>query len=332
MPRITAAEIEHAIEHPADGQVGLLLDFEWLVPQIDGAWWSIHRDSEFPTHYVFTAPERMEPLLAENRRGREFAEKPYPMTTEDGWNLVRPMHYQSALERCELVPIRGRDLFAQLAATTDYHSVQVNSSCDTWNEPNKNGALLIACGGTRQLTQGLDPRPGTRTLPARSIAEIHRNLQSFHGLSEFTHRLEYAGEKLVAVYEGVDAHGRAHRQVFTPVEPQPDPLDYGPGVSAILCGGLLAFNFDSHRSTLRENFHRRTRESLHESTPELLRRLDELLKMLDPQTDRIGPEFFRFDHAPGFVKNKPQVITGAWLRETRGEFERFLAGGPEFRV
>ena len=31
------------------------------------------------------------------------------------------MHYQPALQRYELVPIRGHDVFARLAATTHYH-------------------------------------------------------------------------------------------------------------------------------------------------------------------------------------------------------------------
>lgn len=329
MPAITAEQVEHAIECPADGQVGLLLDFEWLVPQVDGQWWSNSRDPMFPTWYAFTAPERMEPLLEANQRGKAFAERPYPLTTPDGWNIARPLAYQSALEHCELVPMRGGDLFARLAATNDYHEVQVNSGCGTYDEPNRNGALLLVSGNTRLLAQGLDPRPGTRTLPARSIAEIHGYMRQFHGVTELTHRLEYIGGELAAVYEGSD-RGKPRRQAFTPVEAQADPRDYGPGTSRILCGGLMAHLLEFGRSTLHENLHPVMREGLHEQTPELLRQIGELMKMLDPQTDRIAPEHVRYGHTPGFVRPKPRVLTGAWLRETGPKFERFLAEGPGY--
>ncbi len=332
MPAVSVEQIEHAIENPADRQVGLLLDFEWLVPRVDGEWWFNRTDPQFPTYYCFTTPERMEPLRQENQRGKEFEEKPSPLTTPDGWNVVRPMKYQSSIERCELAPIRGRELFARLAATNDYHEVMINSGCGTYDEPNRGGALRLVSGNTRLLAQSLDPRPGTRILPARSIAEIHRYMRSFHLAGELTHRLEYPGDELAAVYEGSDVRGNLRRQAFTPVTPQSNPRDYGAGASQILCGGLMAHLLYSHRSTLRENFHPGTREGLHEETPELLRQIDELLKMLDPRTDRIVPEFFRYEHAPGFVRIHPEVIDGAWLRETRAEFERFLAGGPTFRL
>lgn len=328
MPAVTAANVEHAIEFPTVGQVELLLDFEWLVPHVDGRPWSDDGDPQFPTRYLFTAPERLEPLLRENQRGKEFDDKPYPLTTVDGWNLVRPMRFQSAIERCELVSIPGREIFARFAAAEDYHEIQINSGCGTCDEPHRHGAMRMACGWTRLLARGIDPRPTTRILPAKSIAEIHHFMRSFHLTAELTHRLEYIGGALAAVYEGFDINRKLRRQAFTLVEPQTDPRDYGAGVSQILCGGLMAHLLYTYRSTLRDNFHPGTRAGLHEFTPDLLRQIDEILKMLDPQTDRIGPEYFRDPFSVSFVKIHQEVMTGAWLREVRAEFARFLT---EFR-
>ena len=48
---------------PPTGRSALSLDFEWLVPRVEGGWLSTcntprHRpDSRFPTYYLFTAPE-----------------------------------------------------------------------------------------------------------------------------------------------------------------------------------------------------------------------------------------------------------------------------------
>lgn len=81
MPTISAESVEYAIQFPAPGQVDSLLDFEWLVPHVDGGWWGDGSDPLFPTYYLFTTPERMEPLREENQRGKEFEEKPYPLTT-----------------------------------------------------------------------------------------------------------------------------------------------------------------------------------------------------------------------------------------------------------
>jgi len=161
MPTISAESVEYAIQFPAPGQVDSLLDFKWLVPHVDGGWWGDGSDPLFPTYYLFTTPERMEPLREENQRGKEFEEKPYPLTTPVGWNLVRPRPFQSAIERCELVPIPGREIFARIAATDDYHQILINSGCGTYNEPHRRGPGCAKCARNSRgfsPSSALDPQ------------------------------------------------------------------------------------------------------------------------------------------------------------------------------
>jgi hypothetical protein len=278
MPRITAEEIERVIEHSAPGQAELFLDFEWLIPVVDGTPWADFKDPLFPTYYLFTAPERFEPLKASNQVGKAFEQNPWSLSLPDGWQRARPAPYLSALESCELVPMPGREIFPRIAQRSEYHEVIVNSGCARYDEPNKNGTLQIATGCVALLARGIDPRPETRVLPARSIAEIHHVMRRIHGVDEWAHQLEYVDGELAAVYEGVDNFRRLRRQAFTPVNPQPDPQAFGEGVSQIMCGGIVAWGMDMHHSTLKSNFHPGTRDGLFEDTPDVLRQIDEVLK------------------------------------------------------
>lgn len=321
---VTADQVEAAIVAPAPGQLELFLDFEWLVPFADGEPWVLRDGTPFTVDYVFTRPERFEPLRAENRRGKEFEERPYPLTTPDGWNRVRPMRHQRALDECELSPVRGRDLFPRVLARGDYHTIHVNACCGTWDEPRRHGELRMPSGFAPLWVGGVDPRPEARILPARSIAEIRLAMQFFHTVHDPTHRLEYVGDTLAAIYEGTDVHDKPRRQAFALVTAQPDPRDFAPEVSEVLCGGLLAHRIVDRRWDLDNNFHEATRQALRDDTPYILRLIDEVQKMLDPSTDKVPPACFRFEFAPAFVKPKPHILTGEWLRETRRKFVEFV--------
>lgn len=325
MPAVTPDQIEAAIYAPAPGQVERFLDFEWLVPVLSGQIWGLYETPPYTTDYLFTRPERFEPLRAENQRGKAFEAAPYPLTTPDGWNIIRPMKYQPAIEHCQLVPTSGRAVFERIAFRGDYHTIHINSGCGTYDDAQLNGELRMPCGWTPLWLDGMDPRPGTRILPAQSIAEIHCFMRQALLTSEFTHRLEYVDGELAAIYEGKNINGKPASQAFTLVTPQSNPRDFGPDVSEILCGGMMAYMLDSSRSTLEHNFHEGTRAHLRERTPDIIREIDEILKMVDPSTEQVLPEYFRHGFAPSFVKTKPWVISQGWLHETRKMFVAFAA-------
>ncbi|MFO0941389.1 MAG: hypothetical protein U0930_11530 [Pirellulales bacterium] len=145
---ITVEQIESAIYSPAKGQAELFLEFAWLVPTVDGQIWGDYATPPFTVDYAFTQQQRFEPLLSENQRGKEFETNPHPLMTPDGWNIVRPMYYQPSLERCRLVPVSGRELFKRLAARDDYHTLHINSSCGSYDDPLRNGEIRMPCGWT----------------------------------------------------------------------------------------------------------------------------------------------------------------------------------------
>lgn len=328
MPNLTPDQIEAAIMHPAPGQVSMFLEYEWLVPVADGRVWGLYQAPPFTTDYLFTRPERFEPLLADNQRGKAFEANPSPLTTPDGWNIIRPMKYQAALDQCVLTPMLGSDIFARVLARGDYHTIHINPSCGTYDDPRRNGELRMPCGWTPLWVAGIDPRPEARILPVHSVAEIHMAMRQFHLVRDATHKLEYVDDVLAAVYEGHDLNEKPRRQAFALVEPQAEPRAFAPQVSGVLCGGQLAYMLDSQRSTLQHNFHEGTRLGLHGRTPDIVREIDEILKMLDATTDQLPPHSFRTEFAPSFVARKRHVITGAWLRETRQMFIEFATSDP----
>ncbi|MFM2421703.1 MAG: hypothetical protein RL291_233 [Pseudomonadota bacterium] len=328
MPSPTADQIEAAISHPAPGQVSIFLDYEWLVPIVGEQPWGLYHAPPYTTDYLFTRPERFEPLLVENQRAKAFEANPYPLTTPDGWNVIRPMKHHSALDQCVLTPMRGREVFPRVLARGDYHTIHINPSCGTYDDPRRNGELRMPCGWTPLWAEGIDPRPEARILPVHSIAEIHVAMRQFHLVRDAAHRLEYIDGVLAAVYEGNDINGKLRRQAFTLVEPQAEPRAFAQQCSEVLCGGQLAYMLDGRRWDLKNNFHEGTRLKLHEYTPDIVREIDEILKMLDGQVDQLPPRCFRTEFAPSFVARKPHVITGAWLRETRQMFADFANSDP----
>jgi hypothetical protein len=203
-----------------------------------------------------------------------------------------------------------------------------NSGCARYEEGRLHGVLRMPSGWTTMLAKGIDPRPETRILPARSIAEIHLCMRQLHSVVDLTHRLEYIGDELAAVYEGLNQQQKLVRQAFTLVTAMEDPNDFGPGVSQILCGASMAYWLESHLWTVRENFHPATRLGMYESMPRMLREIDEVIKMLDPKIEQLPPECFRAEYSGSFVITKPHVITGKWLRETRQEFVDFVRDYP----
>ena len=325
MPAPTATDIEHAIEHPEPGQAGLLLDFAWFVPHLDGQWWRPAGDPKYPVYYLFTQPERMRPLREENERGRLHSLGLLPLTTEDGWNIPRPLPYQPVVDRLTLVPMTGREVFGTLAATGAVCEVHLNPLCGTYDRPHGWGCLRMAAGAVWDLAAGLDPHPETRVLPARSIAEIHLFMRYIHGVTDLTHRLEYIEGELAAAYEGPDIRQVLRRQAFTLVEALEDPLDLGPGASAILCGPTLASALDTQISSCEDLRDPELYQWLLSQAPAMLRQLDELLKMVDPATGEIGARFYRHPHSVSLVPPlRPHVLTEAWLRERRAGLEVFL--------
>ena len=85
----------------------------------------------------------------------------------------------------------------------------------------------------------------------------------------------------------------------------------------------MAYMLDSRRSMLEHNFHEGTRARLREHAPDIVREIDEILKMVDSSTEQVLPEYFRDGFAPSFVKTKTHVIGQQWLQQTRELFVSF---------
>ena len=96
--------------------------------------------------FITHRPARFGPLRSENERGK--ASNPYPLTTPDGWNIIRSMQYQYALSHCELTPVRGDKLSARALARADYQTIHINPSCATDDDPRRSGEFRMSCGWT----------------------------------------------------------------------------------------------------------------------------------------------------------------------------------------
>ena len=66
--KVSAAQVEHAIEFPSANQAELFLDFKWLVPIWENKPWSQTLGSNFSVQYLFTSQDRIEPIRIENQR------------------------------------------------------------------------------------------------------------------------------------------------------------------------------------------------------------------------------------------------------------------------
>jgi hypothetical protein len=130
---VNAAQIEHAIEFPSANQAELFLEFEWLVPIWETKPWSQTLGSNFSVQYLFTSQDRIDPIRIENQKGRQFETPPYSLTTNEGWERCRPMTYQPAIERCELVPVRG-EVLPMRSCNLGNHSCRLLSFMGGWGK------------------------------------------------------------------------------------------------------------------------------------------------------------------------------------------------------
>ena len=322
---VNAALVEHAIEFPSANQAEIFLDFEWLVPIWENKPWSLTLGSNFSVQYLFTSRDRIEPIRIENQKGRQFESNPYPLTTEDGWQRCRPMTYQPALEKCELVPVRGKVLFPKIIESGSYYpEARINPSCGTHDEPHKNGQLYLSSGYLHCLIQGVDPRPETRVLRARSIWEIHLFMSFTHGIHQPTHRLEYRNGELVATYEGLDINNKPKSQSFYPVDLAISGSLNEAGPSEILCGAKLASHINNRAAQIPGNKNLAFRNQLRQQIPELLTEIEELKAMIDPKTGMIAPCYLRSEFANLLQSPFPDVLKLESLEIAREKFQWLL--------
>ena len=324
-PKINAPQMENAIEFPSANQAELFLDFEWFVPIWENKPWVQSIGSNFSVQYLFTSPDRIEPIRIENQKGKKYEAAPYSLTTEDGWQRCRPMTYQQAIEKCDLVPMRGEDLFSQIIETGSYYpEARVNPCCGTYDEPHKNGTIYLSSGYLHYLVRGIDPRPETRVLRARSIWEIHLFMSFMHGVHQPVHRIEYRNDELVATYEGLDINNKPKSQSFYPV----DSSDSGPKAelrpSEILCGAALASHIHNRSSQIPGNKNPIYRSQLRQQIPELLLEIEELKQMIDVHSGMIAPCYFRKEFANLLLSSFPDVVKLETLEFAREKFQWFL--------
>lgn len=322
---VNAAQVEHAIEFPSANQAELFLDFEWLVPIWENKPWIQTLGSNFSVQYLFTSQDRIEPIRIENQKGRQFETTPYSLTTDDGWQRCRPMTYQPALEKCELVPVRGEVLFPQIMESGSYYpEARINPICGTHDEPHKNGQLYLSSGYLHYLIQGVDPRPETRVLRARSIWEIHLFMSFTHGIHQPTHRIEYCNGELVATYEGLDINNKPKSQSFYPVDSSVSgsPAEVGP--SEILCGAKLASHINNRAAQIPGNKNIAFRNQLRQQIPGLLAEIEELMQMIDPNSGMVAPCFLRSEFANLLQSHFPDVLKLESLEMAKEKFQWLL--------
>ena len=195
----------------------------------------------------------------------------------------------------------GHQLFALLAERQDFDAIFIDPHAQP--EPPPFGPNFAY-----ELAHHRDPRPEAHTLNARSIAEIHEFCDQ-HGLEDRTHRLVYWEDQLVAEY------GRFR---FHPVQPQPNPRDFGPGPSSILCGGKLL----ERLSRLLDNL--KSARADRALAPEALSLLNEVEKMLEPEQESLPCHALRLPEGARFARARWDMTQRAWRAQTREFLEALL--------
>ncbi|MBT9582508.1 hypothetical protein IV102_04105 [bacterium] len=198
-------------------------------------------------------------------------------------------------------PITGHQLFPLLAERQDFDAIFIDPHAQPERPP-------FGPNFAYELAQHRDPRPEAQILKARSIAEIHEFCDQ-HGLADRTHRLVYWEEQLVAEY------GRFR---FHPVQPQPNPRDFGPGPSSILCGGKLL----EHLSRLLDNL--KSARAERALAPEALSLLNEVEKLLEPEQESLPRHALRLPEGARFARARWDMTQRHWLAQTRDFLEALL--------
>lgn len=261
---VSVLDVEDALLKPAPGQKDSLLSHEWFVLRDNAGEALVDTEDPFRVVHVISAPDR----------ARDFL-------------LSRPVYRQSTI-----AGIDGRALFAELSTRSDYDAVLLHYGLDSTEVLGPRGPALF--------TDGVDGRSTARTLPARTVAEIHLFLD-LEGASRQgrTHQLEYVDDELVARYTGTVA-GSPRTWWFQPVGPAEDPLDLGTGPSPILCAGQLA-----------DLVRRRLHVGDQSTAAQAARWAHEVEKMLvDGALPRSA---VRTPDGSRFLREFPEMATGAWI-------------------
>jgi len=220
------------------------------------------------------------------------------------------VHWRSVFETVYPTQISGHELFEQLSQPGACSGIRVNAG----HNPS---SLEFGPGEAATLLQGVDPRPEARILRARSLAELDMFF-SQQGMHEVTQRTVCLAGQELSQYTGRGAL-RDRRFYFHPVQLRGGSGELAPGRTMLLCAGRLADLVSRVLAVL---------DMLpSEVVAERTDWAAELVKLIDPETDRIPETELRDPFGRNQVADKPFFLEGAWLRESL-ETLRSAAGSP----
>jgi hypothetical protein len=282
-------DVEMAMALPSPYDANRFLDLKWLVLGTDGRA-SVTWCGNLLVVNGFTEYEALE----------YFRERDLTVSAMDVYGMP------------------GRDLFGQLAARDDFDGVVVNHMHETWEPLSPNFVANILLGN--------DTRPNTgAVLRARSIAEIHAFLDQRGMSTKRTHAMQYRDDELVAHYEG-ELNGDIVGFDFEPIVPLDDPLNFGPGASELLCGGLL---FQSLRRFVAQLPGTRVEFNamrLRGQAVQADRWVRELEKMIPDGADSLPRTMLRTAEGARVVRELGEPITPRLLQQIRAELRTLIEG------
>ncbi|MBS2035154.1 hypothetical protein JST97_09195 [bacterium] len=302
--REPTGDLEEAVSRPAPGQLSLLLESQWWV------WRGQVGLAPIPgeTVFAFTGPERLTAFLEQLEQARHMSVDPELRHLGDGWMAVPVVHWDDRYRNAYTTRMRGRDLL---------HAASQPGACELIRM-NPGGGLdssSITASDALEMLAGRDPRPGAFFVKARSRAEIEAYLsQNF--LNHPQHRQVRLQGCLLDEYS--DSRKRFY---FYPVELECAQAELAPGRTSILCAGWWTKVLFTVNSIWEPGLPEQWR----------LQKLcwtAEMLKLVDPTTDRIPQSEVRSANGLSAVHNNPALLEGAWLRELRQK----LGGGVPQRT
>lgn len=326
--RVTAEQIESALRCPEFGQVELFLEFEWLVPFVDDQMLVEMKAPHFSVDRIFTSQHHAELFLQELKRGEEYVKNPYPLMTPDGWQKYAPL-YLPNFKNGYLKAVRGYELFKVIAERQDYNRLIINSQSFVYGDVIRNRYYDFGPDFSLSFSRGIDPRPQCAVLKARTDAEIKLFLRS-QCFEEESHSMQSFENHMVVEYVGNDLYTK--RPViyrFEPVAPQVDPESFGEGQTQILCPAyLICILIYYHVTGVESNFNPQTRLALFQHTPWMLKIIQEVLKLIDPESKKIPSRYFRSHFASSNLYAFPERMSHSWLEQALLKCQDFLTYYP----
>ncbi|MFN8612129.1 MAG: hypothetical protein U0931_31585 [Vulcanimicrobiota bacterium] len=292
-----ADSLEDAVSQPAPGQLRLLLESQWLV------WRGPESLAPIPgqTVFAFTGPERLTGFLEQLERARHMSLDHNLRKLDEGWLAVPVVNWDERYRNAYATPISGHELFIAASQPGVCDSLRINAGAGTYS-------VSLILPDVLEMLAGRDPRPGASILQARSRAEIDAYL-SQNSLNRPRHRRLRLNGKLVDEYSD-----NRKRFYFYPVDLDIGHHELAPGRTSILCAGYWTRVLSMADSLWEPDLPEQWRQ-------EKACWAAEMLKLVDPASQRIPLSEVRSAHGLSAVKHQPGLLEADWLHDLQRKLQ-----------